>query len=156
MMLMSGVAPHLAHADVEPVGLPVPRRARRQDVVIDIPGERTTNNKLLLAGIGGAALIAGAIGTYFTLDWKSASDDVAASQPTGEAWTPRHVELVARADRSAGRAGIAYGIGGAFLLGAIVTYIATEPKSTRQIIPTRAPTVTPTQGGMMLGKMWSF
>jgi hypothetical protein len=166
-----------ARADVvpEPLGLPVPRRARTQEVVIDIPGERTKNNKIMLASIVGAAAVIGVVGLYFQLDWQSARNDVAASLPTGEAWTASHDELVARAERSSTRMGVAYGIGGAVLLGAAITYIATDPKSTQQVIqPSRATAstvprertvarerlvpliVAPTPGGAFVGRTWRF
>jgi hypothetical protein len=151
--------PRVAHADVEPepLGLPVPRRVRSAEVVVDIPGERSKNNKIVLASIAGAAVLAGAIGLYFHLDSRSATSSVEASTPTGEAWTPAHDALVERAERSSARAGVAYGVGGAILLGAIVTYIATHPKGTQQIIqPSRMTTFVPAPGGGVVGSVWRF
>lgn len=131
--------------------------AAERDIVITSPGERSTNNKLLLAGLAGAGVIAGGIGLYFHLDSRSASNDVNASLFTGEAWTAEDAALVEQADRSRSRAIVGYSIGGAFLIGAVVALIVTEPASETIVIqPKASPTVTPTPGGAVVGGRWSF
>ncbi|MBA3462389.1 MAG: hypothetical protein H0T46_20675 [Deltaproteobacteria bacterium] len=133
--------------------------AEKGDIVIDIPGERSPENKLLLGGIAGAGFLAGALGAYFHFDSRSASDDVAADSYTGQAWTREDEELVDRADRSRSRAIIGYSVGGALLVGAAIYYIVTEPKSETAVIRPHgrgSPTVSPTEGGALLGGMWSF
>ncbi len=137
-----------------------PRVARaEQDIVIVIPGERSAENKLLLGSLAGASLIAGALGAYFHLDSRSASDDVSASKFTGHAWTTDDQDLVDRADRSRSRAIVGYSVGGALLIGAAVAFIVTEPKAETTVIRPHgrgSPSVAPTEGGAVLGGMWSF
>lgn len=142
-------------------GLLAPRVARAEgDIVIEIPGERSMENKLLLGGLAGAGFLAGVVGAYFHLDSRSASNDVSSDKFTGHAWTAEDQELVDRADRSRSRAIVGYSIGGALLIGAVVTYIVTEPASERAVIHPhgRGSTalVVPTEGGAVVGGMWRF
>lgn len=135
--------------------MPAPTRTR--EIVIDVPGERTLNNKLLVGGLTAAGVIAGALGVYWHLDSRDASNEVSADAYTGKAWTDEQVGLVDRADRSKTRATIAYSLGGAILIGAIATYILTEPASEKAIIRTGGVGVTPTEhGGTLVTRMWSF
>jgi len=132
--------------------------AADRDIVIETPGERPANTKILLAGLVGASLIAGGFGLYWHLDSRSASDELSAGKFTGKAWTSEDIALVEQADRSTTRATIAYGIGGGLLLGAAIAFIATDPGSeTTVITPNRAtPTVSSTSGGAVLGAKWRF
>jgi hypothetical protein len=129
-----------------------------REIVIEIPGERSTANTLVLVGIAGAGVLAGAIGVYSNLDARSAQQDVEADRFLNRPWTQAQVDLVERADRSSARAGICYGIGGALLLGAAIAFIVTDPKSETSVIrTTRAtPTVAPAPGGAVLGGAWRF
>jgi hypothetical protein len=137
-----------------------PRHVRADgDIVIDVPGERTFENKLLVGGLAGGGLIAGALGVYFHLDSRSAASDVTSDHFTGHAWTAADADSVARADSSKTRAIVAYSLGGALLLGAAVALIVTEPKSTTAVIHPHgrgSPTVAPTEGGAVVGGLWSF
>lgn len=133
--------------------------AEKGDIVIEIPGERSRENKLVLGGIAGAGFLAGALGAYFHFDSRAASDDVSADSYTGQAWTSDDEALVERADRSRSRAIIGYSVGGALLIGAAIYYIVTDPGSETAVIRPHgrgSPTVSPTEGGAMLGGMWSF
>lgn len=129
-----------------------------RDIVIETPGERTTNNKLVLGGIAGLGVVAGALGVYFHLDSRSASDAVSADALTGRAWTQEEVDLVDRASSSRTNAAVAYSLGGALLIGAVIALIVTEPPSETTVIRphTGTPTVMPTSGGAMVGGVWSF
>ena len=130
-----------------------------QDIVIEIPGERSTENKILLGSLGGAGLLLGVLGAYWHLDSRSASNDVSADSFTGHAWTAEDQETLDRADRSRGRAIIAYSAGGALLVGAAIVYILTEPKSETAVIRPHgrgSPSVTATDGGAIIGGTWSF
>lgn len=153
-ILLAGVlagGPRVAAAEGEIVS------AGSRDIVIETPGERSTENKLMLAGLVTAAGIAGGLGLYWHLDSQSASDDVSAILFIGEAWTPDDAALLERADRSRSRAIVAYGVGGALLIGAAIALIVTEPPSETTVIRPRAtPTVSPTDGGAVLGGWWSF
>ncbi len=128
---------------------------RSKDIVIDIPGERSRNNKLVLAGATALGVIAGGIGLHYHLDSRNASNDVSSDIFTGRAWRPADDDIVARADRSRTRAAIGYSIGGAFIAAAIVGLIVTEPKTERTVIRPHA-SVEPTHGGALLGGTWSF
>ncbi|MBA3458199.1 MAG: hypothetical protein H0T42_34275 [Deltaproteobacteria bacterium] len=131
--------------------------AAERDIVIETPGERSTANKAALGGLLGAGLIVGGLGVFWHLDSRSAADDVSASKFTGEAWTAEDRAVADRGDRSKTRATIAYGIGGALLVGAAIAFILTDPPSETVVItPRGTPTVAPTEGGAVLGGMWSF
>ena len=139
--------------------LAIPRLAAAdRDIVIETPGERSTSTKAVVGGIFGASLLVGGLGVYWHLDSRSASRDVSASKFTGNAWTSDDIALADQADRSRTRATIAYGIGGALLIGAAIAFIVTDPPSeTVLITPTRGtPIIAPTRGGAVLGGMWSF
>ena len=130
---------------------------RGREIQVEVPGERSQNNKILCASIGAAGVIASALGLYWHLDSRDASNEVNADVFTGEAWTDEKNALVDRAERSKTRATIAYSFGGALLIGAIATFIFTSPKSETTIIRTGGVTVTPTDdGGGMVSRMWSF
>jgi len=132
--------------------------AADRDIVIETPGERSTNTRLFLAGLAGAGALVGGLGVYWHLDSRTAADDLSASKFTGMAWTAEDIALAERADRSKARATIAYSIGGALIVGAVIAFIVTDPPSETIVIkPSRGtPTVAPTEGGAVLGGMWSF
>lgn len=134
---------------------PVTPAPRGRDILIEVPGERTMNNKLVLGGMLAAGVIAGALGVYWHLDSRDASNAVEADEFTGEAWSPAHAAEVDRAERSKTRATVAYSIGGAFVVGTVVAYILSEPKSETTVIRTGA-TIAPTRDGAVVSKAWSF
>jgi len=141
------------------VGLLAQQAHAEKDIVIEIPGERPLDNKILIGGLVGAGFLSGVIGAYFHLDSRSASSDVSSDRFTGHAWTSEEQDLVDRADRSKTRAIIGYSVGGALLVGAAIVWIATEPKSETAVIHPHGrgtPTAQPTEGGAILGGMWSF
>ncbi len=142
-LVLLALAPRVAAAD-EP-----------HDITVEIPGERSTANIATLAGITGGAALFGAIGLYFHLDSRSISSDLSASMPTGKPWTDADRKKEAQASDDRTRAAIFYGIGGALLVGAVVTYIATEPGSEIQVIRPHT-SVQPTPGGALVTRWWSF
>jgi hypothetical protein len=91
---------------------------------------------------------------YWHLDSRDAANAVSADEFTGEAWTDEKIGLVDRADRSKTRATVAYALGGALLIGAIATWILTEPESETAIIRTGGLGVAPVEGGGMV--TWSY
>jgi len=138
----------------EPARAPVPVRTR--EIRIDVPGERTLNNKLVVGGVFAAGLVASTLGVYWHLDSRDASNAVSADEFTGEAWTDEKIALVDRADRSKTRAIVAYSIGGALLIGAVAAYIFTEPNSETAVIHTGVVVAPTPDGGGMVTKLWSF
>lgn len=156
--LAEEVPPSPLPAPVEaPPAAPMPPPTRSRVIEIEVPGERTTNNKLIVGGIAAAGVIASALGVYWHLDSRDAANEVSADAFTGEAWTSEKVGLVDRADRSKTRATVAYAIGGALLIGAIATYILTEPESETSVIRTGGVAITPVpDGGGLVTKLWSF
>lgn len=129
-----------------------------REIVIETPGERTKENKLLLGGLAGAGSLIGGLGLYFHLDSRSAANEVSAKETTGKAWTADRQAFADQADRSGTRAIIAYSIGGALLISAAVALIVTEPPTERTVIRPRSasPTIAPLEGGAVLGGVWSF
>ena len=143
--LLAAVAPRIARAD--------------KDVVIEIPGERTTEQKVLVGGLAGAGFLVGALGAYFHNDSRQASNDVGSDTFTGHAWTAEDQALVDQADRSRTRAIVGYSVGGALLIGAIVAYIVTDPPSETAVIHPHgrgSAMLAPTEGGAMAFGTWSF
>ncbi|HLL24033.1 MAG TPA: hypothetical protein VK427_17995 [Kofleriaceae bacterium] len=134
-------------------GRPQPRR----ELQVEIPGERSSNNKLFVGGLAAVGLIGSALGVYWHLDSRDASDEVSADAFTGDAWNEDSIALVDRANRSKTRATVAYAVGGAFLVGALVTWIVTEPTSEVAVIRTGGVAIAPTpDGGTLVTKLWSF
>jgi hypothetical protein len=159
--------PKLDPAYGEPTAGPETSGPRRQDIVVRFHPDRTRNNVTLLAALGGAGVVFGAVGVYFHLDWRSANDDVAADRYTGHTWSAERQDTYERAQRSSLAAGVCYGIGAGFLLATAIAYMATEPgMETRIIHPhdngaplaRRLPRIQvgPTRGGAVVGSAWSF
>jgi hypothetical protein len=143
--MLAFVAPRIARAD--------------KDIVIEIPGERTMEQKVLVGGLAGAGFLVGAIGAYFHYDSHQASNEVGSDKFTGHAWTSEDRALVDQADRSRSRAIIGYSVGGALLIGAIVAVIITDPPSETAVIHPHgrgSAMLTPTHGGALVGGTWSF
>ena len=141
--LLLALAPRVAAAD------------QAHDIVVEIPGERSSANLALLGGLTGGALLFGGLAVYFHLDSQSISSELSASMPTGKPWSPALQKKDQQASDDRTRAAVLYSIGGAMLIGAVVTYIATEPDSETQVIHPHT-AVQPTQGGALVSHWWSF
>lgn len=141
-------------ADADVRSFPAPRG---KDFVIVAYPDRSAKNITTLAALGGGGLVAGAIGLYFHLRYRSASDEVGADHFTGELWTRERQDLYDRAHDSSIAAGVFYGLGGGLLLATAITYIVTEPKPEKMVIhPHTSALVAPTRGGAIVGGAWSF
>jgi len=149
-------APPPAQVQIPPTEQPRPVPQGRREIRIEVPGERSNNNKILVGSLAAAGVIASALGVYWHLDSRDASNEVDADEFTGKAWTEERIGLVDRAERSKTRAIVAYSLGGAILIGAIATWIVTAPKSETAIIRTGGLFVAPTEDGGMVSRMWSF
>lgn len=162
--LAATAAPHVVLADVPHAddgadyATPI---ASGRDIVVVIPGERSSGNLGLCAGLAGGGLLVGAVGLYFHLQSKSDADAVSAHEITGKQWTTADQATFDHAHDNAVKAGIFYGIGGALAISAIVTWIVTEPKAEKRVIHPHGggsgqATFAPTPGGALVGRAWRF
>lgn len=136
---------------------PAPQPRHMRDIKIEVPGERSRNNKLVIGGVAAAGAIVSLLGVYWHLDSRDASNEVSADAFTGKAWGDDEIALVDRAERSKTRAIVAYSIGGAMLVGAVAAWIFTAPRSETAIIRTGVIVTPPDRGGGgVVSKMWSF
>ncbi len=129
---------------------------RPREIVIEVPGVRSKQTRLVLGSLLAAGAAAGALGVYFHLGSQSAANDVSEEVFNGQTWTSARQARLEEGEQARGRAGIAYAVGGAFVIGAIVALIATEPKSEQAVIRPRHAGVTPVPGGAIAGAGWSF
>jgi hypothetical protein len=127
----------------------------RKDIVIKVDRDRDAKNIALLASLAGIGVVLGGTGLYFNLDSRSAAEAVSPRHPTNQPWTAAQQADFDRAHSSGIKAGVFYGLGGACVIAAVVTMIATAPGSETTVIhPHYA--VAPTPGGAVVGKVWSF
>jgi hypothetical protein len=101
------------------------------------------------------------VGLYFHFDSRSASDEVKSHRYTGRTWTQEREDTFDRAHRSAGIAGVAYGIGGALLIATAVAYMITEPPLETIVIHPHTELkpvtiVAPIPGGAFVSRGWEF
>lgn len=134
---------------------------RGKDVVIVSYPERSKQNMLVLGGMAATGVILGAVGLYFHLDSRSASNEVTAQSFTGEPWTPERQVTYDRAHSSSIVAGVMYGIGGGLLLATAIAFIVTEPEAETLVIqphgsPKPTAVVAPIKGGALVGGTWRF
>lgn len=147
-------APPPPRENFEKPSLKTPIRPR--EIVIEVPGIRPKQTKIVLGSLIAAGTVAGALGVYFHLQSRSAANDVSEAVFSGQTWTPARQARLEEGDSARTRAGVAYAVGGAFVIGAIVALIATEPKSEQAVIRPRHAGVTPIPGGAIAGAGWSF
>jgi hypothetical protein len=129
---------------------------RPREIVVDIPGVRSTQTRLMLGGLAAATLIVGGIGLYFHVESRDAANEVSRQIFAGETWTQARQDRVEDAERSKTRAIIGSTAGGLLLAGTITALILTEPKSERAVIRPRHAGVVPVPGGAIAGAGWSF
>lgn len=127
-------------------------------VVIKEPNERTWGNIATCAGIAAVGFALGGVGLYYNLDSRNAANTVSSPGATGLAWSAALQADVDRAHDSGVKAGVFYGIGGAAVIAAVVTLIATDPGShTTTIYPHDGTAlIAPAPGGAVVGGAWSF
>jgi len=139
-----------------PVGTPIVV-GEDHPIVITTPGDRSTDNIEFVVGLTGVGLVLTGLGVFYNFDSRSASNAVNAVMPTGQPWTTGDQIDYDDAHRYAHDAAIFYSLGGAVLIGALVTWIATAPDDHTVVIrPHAAPTIAPTPGGAVLGGSWRF
>lgn len=141
---------------------------RPREIVIEVPGIRSRQTKIVLGALLAAGAIGGGLGAYFHLESRSAANDVSQAVFNGQTWTADRQRRFEDGESAKSRAAVGYAIGGAFVIGAIVTLIVTEPKSEQAVLrPRHAGTpqggldsrltgVSPIPGGAIAGAGWSF
>ncbi len=130
----------------------------KKQLIFREAGQRSPTERVVLYSLGGAAILAGAVGTYFWQDSRSLSNEVSASQfHTGEAWTPAHQQTYDDALSSRKIAFATLGVSAGLALGTMVAYVITDPgdKVGYQDWQTRFQ-ATPTSDGFVVAQGWSF
>ncbi len=125
------------------------------DIVIRSVPDRTPKNIAILCAVTAVGLGIGGIGLYYHLDSRTASNEVSTGTFTHEAWTPALQAESDLANRDATRATIAYSVGGAFVIGAVVATILTAPAEQTTIMHPKVG-VAPARGGASVAAAWSF
>lgn len=148
-------APHAGDATDGPLYSPR-MGASNKDIVIETPGERSSQNIAVLTSLASAALATGLFGLYFHLKGKDAADDVSQSSFTGRTWSPMYQDDVDRAAKDRKLTIGFYSAGGALLVAAIVGLIVTEPKSSTTIIHPHTAVIAPVPGGAVVARGWTF
>lgn len=146
--------PAPAQENYEKPALKTPIRPR--EIVIDVPGLRTNQQKIVLGSLFAAGTIGTALGILFHVQSRSAANEVSEDVFNGKTWTPERQGRFDDGESAKTRAGITYAIGGAFIIGGIVALIITEPKSERAVIRPRHAGIVPVPGGAVAGAGWSF
>lgn len=133
------------------------------NISFKVDKERSTENKVIVASLGGAAAVFVGVGVLFNLDSKEKSDEVSTggAELTGEVWTQEREDTRKGALRSRNYAIAAYSVGGALALATAIYYIATDPGEELVMVGSgtpvsRGPTVTPVEGGAVFGARWSW
>lgn len=127
------------------------------DISFKVDKERSSGNKIALAALGGTAALFTGVGVLFTLDSQSKADEVnSGGQHTGLVWTQEREDTRESALRSRNIAIATYSIGGAVLLATAVFFIVTDPGEEVVVYNSRGPTVTPIEGGAIVGAHWSW
>ena len=147
VLLMCGAA----HADTNYFG------SGEEQLTYVEAGSRSSGERITLASLFGASLVAGGIGTYFALDSKSHSEEVSATGThTGKIWSPE-LEQSRKDGLSSRKAAIvSYGIAGGFALAGIVAFIVTAPDDVGYKDYKSTSFIAPTSHGFMAGTGWSF
>jgi hypothetical protein len=123
------------------------------------PRSRTGTQRLVIAGLAAATVIAGGIGVGYNLDSRSAADEVSADDElTGKTWTADREATYQRAGSSGDIAVVAY-ITAAVFAGATATaWLLTDPGDEVMTVPSTAarPVVAPVAGGALVGGAWRW
>lgn len=146
------------------LGAPALATAQSADnISFKVDKERSIKNKVIVGSLGGAAAVFVGVGVLFNLDSKDKSDQVSSggAELTGDVWTPEREEIRKGALRSRNYAIATYSVGGALALATAIYYIATDPGEELVTVPpgsrvTRGPTLTPVDGGAVVGARWSW
>jgi hypothetical protein len=147
-------------------------RARAQDTYFQsgssdsftfkVDRERTTQQRVLIASLFGGTVLFGAIGVAFHIDSKNKSDEVSTTSGhlSGRIYTHELEDTRQAAVRSRNLTIASYAIGGGFLVGTFIAYLLTDPGQETVHVGTEAATarlrIEPTDGGALVGGVWSF
>ncbi|HEY4242705.1 MAG TPA: hypothetical protein VGM88_22970 [Kofleriaceae bacterium] len=126
-------------------------------VEVVIPGERPTTNVVALSVTAGLAAVALGLGAAYHIGSRSVANDLAAKEPTGKVWTAEDERDYHRGQDDKTRAETFYAVGGVLLVGAVVAFVVTAPKSRKEVIhPHLSTMVTPTSGGAFISHGWTW
>lgn len=119
---------------------------------------RTTGERLVIGGLLAGSLIAAGVGAEFNLGARDAADSVSAKSLTGKTWTPDLQATYDRIHTDNVRAGIAYGVAGAFAIATLVALWETEKEPGEvELHPTSGTAlVAPVRGGAIVGASWTW
>jgi hypothetical protein len=127
----------------------------------EVDRERTKRDKILIASLGGGALLVGGIGLLFHLDSRDLSDAISASgRHTGLTYTHDTDDTRRAALRSRAFTIASYGLGGGLLVATLVAYILTDPGTETITLDgegARPPVaIEPIVGGAVGTASWTF
>jgi hypothetical protein len=118
--------------------------------------KRSPKNRALIYGLLGGAALGLGVGIYFHLDSHDAASelsDVHTSSPL--LWTDDRQATYDRAGSSGTIAIVGYSVSAVCAIGAILTAVLTHPgQEVKDVRPTTS--ITPTHGGAMVARAWSF
>jgi hypothetical protein len=130
-------------------------------VVYRLDKSRTKQQRLVIAGLAGGAVVFGGIGLLFHLDSRSASDRITeVGEHSGRTYTPEIDDQRSDALRSRNLAIAGYTIGGALVIASVVALLITEPGAELVTVGNEQQpspvSIVPLPGGAVVGGTWSF
>ena len=137
---------------------------KRAPLTYRVDGDRTRDQRLVLASLAGATLIAAGVGVIFHLRSRDATAEVEAfsGEHTNLIYTPYLDGRRDDAERQGTIASVSYSVAGAFLIGTVVTFIVTSPPDriveygTEGKASERSAWLVPIEGGVLGGASWSY
>jgi hypothetical protein len=124
-------------------------------VVVKGTPDRSPKNVAVLATLAGVGAVVGGLGLWAHLESRQASSNVSAADFTNEEWSVGKQAEQDRANSDATKAAVAYSIGGAFVIAAIVALIVTAPQEQTVVLGKHAG-IVPTPNGATAYAAWSF
>lgn len=123
-------------------------RQTDERVALRPPSSFTTTRKIAV-GVGVGALVVGGVGVALTLRAQGLKDDAAAICPTMECSRAEEANrLAGEANTNRDRALVAYGVGVAAIVGAVVLWFVGEPEHAPGVSTVAVPRVSPTYAGI--------
>ena len=120
--------------------------------------DRTPGQRKLIGGLAAGGGLALVVGAYFNWQSHSDADAVSSHRLSGATWTADDQATYDRAHSEGTKAIIGYSVAGVLAAALIVTMIETDPGDRLVDLDSSAPqaTITPTNGGAIVGATWGF